>query len=285
MSLDLRKLGYFVAVAQSRSYVRAAAELHITQPALSRPIQALEESLGVTLFTRGRRGTALTGAGRQLLEDAVPLLASAVALERRVRAAARLGNEFTIGFMPGVPFTDLLAEFRTAHPDVSVDARYVPIVEQEPYLLDGTVDVSFVWLPLKSRELRHVELLDVPRVAVVPAASPLARAATLTLEDLRTMPLVDDPGSLPGWRGDSAPRRRPLVAVEERLEAVAAGEGFCVLPAGVAHYHRRDDLTAVEIHDAEPVIVALAYTRHRTMPEIQHFAAMARHHLTSPRDK
>ena len=285
MSLDLRKLSYFVAVARSQSYVRAAAERHSTPPALSRQIQALEESLRVTLFTRDRRGTALTGAGRQLLEDAVPLLASAVALERRVRAAARLDNEFTVGFMPGVPFTELLTEFRAAHPDVAIDARYVPIVEQEPYLLDGTVDVSFVWLPLKSRDLRHVELFGVPRVAVVPVSSPLAQAARLTLEDLRSMPLVDDPGSLPGWRGDSAPRRRPLVAVEERLEAVAAGEGFCVLPAGVARYHRRDDVTAVEIDDAEPALVALAYTRHRTMPEIQHFADIARRYLNRPNQK
>ncbi|HTI26958.1 MAG TPA: hypothetical protein VL652_38600 [Kutzneria sp.] len=82
----------------------------------------------------------------------------------------------------------------------------------------------------------------------VPASCPLAQAARLTLEDLRSMPLVDDPGSLPGWRGDSAPRRRPLVAVEERLEA-------------------------------------LAYTRHRTMPEIQHFADIARRYLNRPNQK
>jgi DNA-binding transcriptional LysR family regulator len=279
VDLDLRKLHYFVSVAQNESYVRAASQLHITQPALSRQIQALESHLGVSLFTRDRRGTALTGAGRQLLEDAVPLLASAAALERRARAAGRGLNEFTVGFMPGVPATELLAEFRIRHPDLLVDARYVPIVEQEPYLLDGTVDVCFVWLPLHSRELRHVELFTVPRVAVLPAASPLAGHQRLTLEELRGTPLVDEPGSLPGWRGDTTPRRRPLIAVEERIEAAAAGEGFCVLPAAVARYHRRDDVTAIEIDGADPATVALAYTRHRTMPEIEDFAALARKHV------
>ncbi|WNI27165.1 LysR family transcriptional regulator [Streptomyces sp. ITFR-16] len=285
MPVDLRKLSYFVAVAQSQSYVRAAAELHITQPALSRQIQALERSLRVTLFTRDRRGTVLTEAGRQLLEDAVPLLASAVALERRVRAAARTGNEFTVGFMPGVPSTALLNEFRAAYPDLSIHARYVPIIEQEPYLLDGTVDISFVWLPLKSPELQHVILFDVPRVAAISVASPLARLTRVSLEGLCSLPSVDGPDEIPGWRVNSVPLSRPLAAVEERLEAVAAGEGFCILPASVARYHRRDDVATVEIQDMEPAVVALAYTRHRTMPEIQHFATMARLHLGSRHNK
>ena len=77
MDLDLRKIRYFVTVAERLSFVRSAAELHLTQPALSRQIQSLEHDLGVVLFVRDRRGTALTDPGRQLLEDARPLLASA----------------------------------------------------------------------------------------------------------------------------------------------------------------------------------------------------------------
>lgn len=279
MDLDLRRLSYFVAVARNESFVRAADELHLTQPALSRQIQALESSLGVTLFTRDRRGTELTAAGRQLLEDAVPLLASSVGLERRVRAAAQHDQEFTVGFMPGVPTTALLAEFDGAHPELKIDVRYVPITEQEPYVLDGTVDVAFVWLPLKSERLRSIELFGVPRVAVLPAGSALADRDSVTLDELRELPLVDDPATLPGWRGDTASGRRPLVAIEERIQAAASGSGFCVLPAAVARYHHRDDVRWVPISDVDEVMVGLAFTEHRAMPALAEFAALARQHL------
>src|SRR5690349_4415443 len=120
MDLDLRRLRYFVTVADELSFVRAAERLHMTQPALSRQIRALEEDLGVTLLHRGPVGTALTPAGDQLLEDARPLLASSLALQRRVRLAAREQLHFTIGFMPGVIVTPIVRQFRTLAPEVKV---------------------------------------------------------------------------------------------------------------------------------------------------------------------
>lgn len=88
MDVDLRKTRYFVAVAEELHFGRAAERLHITQPVLSRQIRALEQELRVQLFTRDKQSTELTPAGRQLLEDARPLLASAQALCRRVQEAA-----------------------------------------------------------------------------------------------------------------------------------------------------------------------------------------------------
>jgi DNA-binding transcriptional LysR family regulator len=78
--LDMRKLRYFVAVAEELNFGRAAERLHIAQPVLSRQIRSFESELGVQLFARDSRGTQLTAAGKQLLEDARFLLAESKAL-------------------------------------------------------------------------------------------------------------------------------------------------------------------------------------------------------------
>src|SRR5882757_1983443 len=104
--VDLRKLRYFVAVAEELHFGRAAARLHIAQPVLSRQIRALEADLRVRLFDRDRRATALTPAGRQLLADAPGLLAAAEGLRRRARQAAGRTEHFTVAFMPGITVTD-----------------------------------------------------------------------------------------------------------------------------------------------------------------------------------
>src|SRR6476646_1663680 len=82
--LDMRKLRYFVAVAEELNFGRAADQLHIAQPVLSRQIRSFESELGVKLFERDSRGTRLTAAGKQLLKDAQFFLAESKALRQRL---------------------------------------------------------------------------------------------------------------------------------------------------------------------------------------------------------
>src|SRR5580692_6476737 len=119
--VDLRKLRYFVAVAEHLHFGRAAEALHIAQPVLSRQIRALEDELRAQLFVRDKRATELTPAGRQLLADAGPVLAAADALRRRVARAAREPRSFTIGFMPGLIVTEAVRALTGAHPQLIVN--------------------------------------------------------------------------------------------------------------------------------------------------------------------
>src|SRR5437764_3333892 len=118
MDLDLRKLRYFVAVADTLHFGRAAEQLHIAQPVLSRQIRALEQDLGAALFTRDSHGVVLTDAGKQLLADAAPLLASADAARRRVTVATRGKQRMMVGFRAGIAVAPAIQQFAIRHPDV-----------------------------------------------------------------------------------------------------------------------------------------------------------------------
>src|ERR1700694_6312697 len=116
MDLDLRKLRYFVAVAEELNFRRAADRLHVAQPVLSRQIRALEKELHAQLFVRDSSGTQLTPAGVQLLADASLLLAGADAARRRVAQAARAASTVTGGVMPGLTVTETGPAPRAAPP-------------------------------------------------------------------------------------------------------------------------------------------------------------------------
>ncbi|WP_432838000.1 LysR family transcriptional regulator [Dactylosporangium sp. CA-092794] len=281
MDLDLRRLRYFVTVADELSFMRAAARLYMTQPALSRQIRALEDEVEVSLFDRGPVGTTLTRAGQQLLEDARPMLAAATALVRRVRLAGREESHFTVGFMPGVIVTNIVRRFRLLVPGVIVDVLFTSFTDPVEYLLDGRVDVCFVRLPIQAKALEVVPLFPEPRIAALSTDHPLAGADTLDIEALTKFPLLQAPDDVPEWHGNAhdANFRLPRV-IEESLEAVAAGLGFAVVPAGLADYYRRPDIRYIPLTGVATRVVALAYSRHRTMPEIDTFARIARAELS-----
>jgi DNA-binding transcriptional LysR family regulator len=169
--LDLRKLRYFVAVAEQLHFGRAAEALHIAQPVLSRQIRALEDELNAQLFVRDKRATELTPAGQQLLADAAPMLANADALRRRVTRAARGPGSFIIGFMPGLIVTQAVRALTDLHPQLTVNVLRTSWDDQTAVLHDGRADVSYIRLPVDQSGLRLQALLTEPRVAVLPAGA------------------------------------------------------------------------------------------------------------------
>jgi len=276
MDLDLRKLRYFLAVADKLHFGRAAEELHIAQPVLSRQIRALEQDLGASLFTRDRHGVMLTDAGRQLLTDAGPLLASADAVRRRVSVAAHGGRRLSVGFRTGIPVIPAAQAFEARHPDVVVDVQRIEWDDQAAMLLDGRIDVAFVRLPIDETGLRVIPLYTEPLMVVLPAGHRLAGKEELTEADLAGEPLIWHAG--PGTQ----PTRRPLPdsglrvrGVEEKLEHVAAGRGISFVGRSETVFYSRPDISYVPVPELAPDQVCFAIAASRASPLADDFFAAA----------
>jgi DNA-binding transcriptional LysR family regulator len=277
LDLDLRKLRYFAAVAEQLHFGRAADELHIAQPVLSRQIRALEKDLGTPLLTRDSHGVALTEAGRQLLADVGPLLASAHAVRRRVTVAAHGSQRLMVGFRAGITIAAAVREFAVQHPDVIVDMQRVEGDDQAAMLLDGRIDVGFVRLPINEAGLRVTPLYTEPRVAVLPIGHRLAGKEQITEGDLAGEPLLwsADPGTQPTRRPH--PNAGYLVrGVDETLEHVAAGRGISFLARSATVFYSHPEVSYVPVPDLEPDQVCLAVAESRTSPVIDDFLAAAR---------
>ncbi|MFE9061124.1 LysR family transcriptional regulator [Streptomyces violaceusniger] len=282
VDVDLRKLRYFVAVAEELHFGRAAERLHIAQPALSRQMRALEDDLGVQLLRRDRRGTELTAAGARLLAEAPRLLAASTAMVRAVTAAAVDTPRFTIGFMPGITVTPAVRALTSRHPGLDVRLLRTGWQDQVEVLHDGRADVSIVRLPVDQRGLRVRPLFTEPRVVVLPADHPLATKSSLPVGDLAGEHLLQDPDAVPEWR-DVADELRtgeraevpPINSVEEKLELVAAGAGICVIPLSTANFYTRHDVVILPVEGIGAGHVCLAWSAARSSPLITDFAALA----------
>lgn len=276
MDLDLRKLRYFVAVADRLHFGRAAEDLHIAQPVLSRQIRALEQDLGAALFVRDSHGVELTAAGRQLLDDAGPLLASVGAVRRRVSVAGRGSRRLVVGFRTGIPVIPAARAFEARNPGVVVDVQRMEWDDQALMLLDGRVDIGYVRLPVDETGLRLTPLYTEPLMVALPADHRLAGKEEVTEADLDGEPLIwhDDPGTLPTRRPhpDSGLRAR---GVEEKLEHVAAGRGVSFVGRAETMFYSRPDITYVQIPELAPEQVYVAVAESRTSRMVDDFFAAA----------
>jgi len=145
--MDLRQLGYFVAVAETRHMGRAAERLHLSQPPLSRQIQQLEQELGVQLFRRTARGMETTVAGDKLLDYARSIQTLVGQAEEHTRRVG-LGQSgrLDIGVYGSAVFglvPEVLAQFRTSHPEVELVLHHAQTPAQLPALRQGRVMLVF----------------------------------------------------------------------------------------------------------------------------------------------
>lgn len=276
----MRKLRYFVAVAEELNFGRAAKLLHIAQPVLSRQIRALEVELGVRLLVRDTRGATLTDAGSQLLQDARFLLAESKALRERLSRAAVPTRVVRVGVMPGLLATVAVRTFESANPAHRAEVVPIGAAEQLELVRTRTLDVVYAREPVDHRGLGTAALLEEPRDALLPADDPLARRLSVRLAELASHHPLQDPAAVPEWYAVATPERRratPRVAstMEEKLERVAAHEGFAIVPRSATAFYRRPDVCVVPIEDMPPAHVTLIWDAAVVDPVRDAFVAAA----------
>ncbi len=192
--MDLRRLAQFVAVADQRNLTAAAAELYLTQQALSSAMRQLERVLGVALFDRRGRQLVLTPAGHKLRQGASPLLAAAAALTDATRQTAS-GHEqiFVVGHTPAITAEEVFAIIevvRIALPELSVTARQMFPNDMQQALLDRSIDVGLRRGATTPPDLAAAVIgYDELRIAVR-AKHPLTKPKRIGLADIAEHTLI-----------------------------------------------------------------------------------------------
>ncbi|MBR7653374.1 LysR family transcriptional regulator [Brucella oryzae] len=196
--IDIRQMRYFVVLAETLHFGRAAERLHLTQPPLSRQIAALEQELGVRLFERHSRQVTLTLAGQRFLEDCRAVI---TAFDQACRNAQLTGRgelgELSIAFMMHAAHTvipSLVRRVTTSHPHVRVELREVLPSSIADAVLVGRYDAGIGFTPGPSA--RGVEVRPVHRerlCLVVPKDHALAGRPSIGPRDLDGQPLIAAP--------------------------------------------------------------------------------------------
>ena len=272
--MELRHLRYFVAVAEERSFTRAAQRLHIAQPPLSRQIQQLEEILGIVLFERNSRPLKLTEAGRFFHQHAVQLLAQTAELESMTRRVGKIERSLSVGFVGSTLYGMLpkvIRRYRQQHAEVELSLHEMWTMDQIKALKEGRIDVGFGRIRLNDPNVRRVVLREEPMIAALPLGHRLSTVTTpLSLHDLLNDTLIVFPKTPRPSYADQVLSAfhdralKPARVLETRelqiaLGLVAAGEGVTIVPKSV-HGLKRDDISYHDLDDprlVSPIIMSM----------------------------
>ncbi len=278
--IDIKHLRYFAMLSETLHFGRAAQRLHLSQPALSRQIAALEGELGVTLFERGTRAVALTAAGQRFAGDARALLAALEQAARNARAAA-LGEQgaLSVGFTMCAAYSvvpGLARAYGAAFPAVALQIRELFPADLMTHLGDGKIDAAITFPIERMAGIEVREIHREPLCAVLAADHRLAGVPIVDLAELAGDAFVQSPREVSPTLHDaimgSCKRAgfEPQIRLEAQLQQtiltlVAEGVGVALVPQSM----RRAQLEGIvfrPVTDAPQIQLMLAWRAQNRNP-------------------
>jgi DNA-binding transcriptional LysR family regulator len=298
MSVDIRHLHYFSEVARHRSFTKAAAALHVSQPSLSKAIKSIEEQLGVPLFYRSSRQLELTDAGRAVLVNAKKVLDAFRNLTSELTDIMELKKgEIRIGIPPmmgAVFFSRSISRFKEAYPLVNITLTEVGTKIIQRRVEDGSLDIGLVChVPMHKEEIESIELSKDPLMLIVHREHPLATRSHVRFDDLREEPFIlyRNDFSLHDRIIEECAKHRfyPNVVCESSqkdfmVEMVEAKMGIALLPSKICE--RLHSSLIVSIPFERPSVfleLGMIWKKNDHVPfAVREFIRMAHEPVTSP---
>ncbi|NTZ09232.1 LysR substrate-binding domain-containing protein [Burkholderia metallica] len=291
--LDLRRLRYFVTVADELHFGRAALRLRIAQPPLTRHIAALETDLGIRLFERSTRAVQLTPAGALFLEHARSVIQAVDEAEATARKMAQgMVGRVVIGYASSIPmsdaFSDIIRNVSRGMPEVELAFREVSTASQRQQIADGTMDVGFGWAAAKASgpSIGSLVVSREPLVAAVPAQSEYAGKATIEFSELVKENFVTFPagyGSALNAALDDlcahegvTPRIGPTASqITTLVSLVAAERGVALVPSFTSTL-QRSGVAYVPLARPHVLELVVTWSEPFSSPCVEHFIEFAR---------
>jgi DNA-binding transcriptional LysR family regulator len=290
MAIELRHLRYVIAVAETGQLTKAAARLHIAQPALSQSIARVEREVGFPLFERHPHGVTLTAAGEAFVEHAQRAIASGDAAVTAARQQARSASDrLVFGFLDGGPgLADaLLKRFATAHPEIEVIVEQVSFARQADAILDGTVDAAVLCPGPPDPDLASIPLGTPGLVIFVADTHRLASRESVRFADIDDETYLSQAPDVPDWWIDiwwltEQRGRRPKVSrhssrtVNESIAGVLTGEVVVVSPDFFVPPYPIPGITTIPLVDVAAPNIELVYQPSRASRATQLLVDVAR---------
>jgi len=275
--MDIQHIRYFLAVAKHRSFSKAARELYVTQPILTRCIKNLETELGAPLIIRSTKAFELTDAGQALVQMGKALLLQHQDIYRSIGDIVNTGSGEIHISCPGVLldmyFPKLVALYRKQHPGIRITVQENGSRTVVGDVLDGSADMGLVMLPLENTEKLNVFPIVHDEVHVIVRQNhPFAKGSCVSIDQLKGLDIITYNQSttlfnsfvqMCGRHGFS-----PVIAFQSMmpdfiLDTLSYGGCVGVLPAPMLKRFARQDLVSLPLHPRFPWEIAIITRKDR----------------------
>jgi DNA-binding transcriptional LysR family regulator len=291
--LDLRRLRYFVTVADELHFGRAALRLRIAQPPLTRHITALEAELGIRLFERSTRAVRLTPEGTLFLEQARAVLRAVDEADSTARKMAQgMVGRLVIGYASSIPmsdvFSDIIRNVSRNLPEVELLFREVSSVSQAQQIVDGTLDIGFGWSATKAvaAGIQSLVIARDPVVAVVPSARPYAGKDKIEFGELAKEVFLTYPAGFGSalavalhelcTKAGIVPHMGPAASqITTLVSLVAAERGVAIVPSFTSAL-RRSGVAYVPLADPYVLEQTVMWREPFSSKSVERFAELAK---------